>query len=949
MADIEPVPLNLLQAEGPAELLSRIDELRNLGFHHRICLPQIVVCGRRGCGKTSVFRAITGIALPVNHDIRTRFTIEVAFRRSAEVSTCVKIRPGPNASSAYKNKLQSFARSQNWLEDIPQLLAEAELLMGLNEERQYSEDVLQLNVSGPSLPDLTAIDLPGLLQESDDNQTPENVSLVRELTESYVNNPRSIVLAVLSADTPLFQHAVLQLTAPCASRTMAIVTKLDTLSPDSDNLGTFYARVKYQDTPLKLGWHVLKNTDTRHKDSFGLSRDDTESLFFSSSTPWKTLSPNAIGIDSLRDRLNKVLLGQVELQLSVLSSEIQKELEAHRTSLQKLGPEMSTIAERRLHITKIGEMFQRLTREAVVGEYYDPYFRYHSNLSVRRLRSVIRKWAEDFATDMRQRGHSHRIYDDAAADIVPAPGFPDDPQPMPKSEYVNGILELLKSSTVRGLPGLANAQIVGELFIRHSSKWGKIAKAHVSELWKKVKQFLDDLLHHTAGIGSSEAIMRKLINTGMEERLRKTNAKVDELLTPYTKVMPLTLNQQLSSRIRHIRRKSSEKSRLATPSDNVDLSLCNEILDCMQAYYSVSLGVFLDNVAALAVENCLLDGLEDLMSPGRISQMTDSDIEHLATDSKEVRSARAATARKVKVFEVAAAACTRCQMAALESSPHNYTTLSDDSTVNSSSADSNFSSRESSTSSEVESPTVNRSLSKIATHKRTNSSHASRAFPLHVRTQEASSPMTGNNPPLSAGSKSSSLRRSSSFESERQFIPRSPFLSPKPVNQSSMLTVQATPAHLSTPEALYPGGTTTSRIYAHGRAISADKLVPATRETSSQVALPLEAPRHGHTLSADRIMPPLPETTVLNPQHTRTLLAEKITSLPAPPPRSPARMLSLSILTGSRNSGHPLRRRISKLKPGTMVEEKYLPCISLPFNVQHHGSMPIPTDSVQPV
>ncbi|EEP79058.1 predicted protein [Uncinocarpus reesii 1704] len=950
MANVEHMPLNLLQAEGPAELLSRIDELRNLGFRHRICLPQLVVCGHQGCGKTSVFQAITGISFPVGHGARTRFAIEVIFRRSPEVSTRVKIRPGVNASPDHQHRLQTFSTPHNWLEDVSQLITDAEQFLGLSKERQYSQDVLQLEVSGPSLPDLTVIDLPGLLQDPNGTETAEDVALVRELTEAYTNNPRSIVLAVLSANMPLAQHSVIRLTAPCKSRTMGIITKPDVLDPDSSTLATFHARVKYQDIPLRLGWHVLKNVDTNHKDAFGLNRDETESLFFSSSIPWRTLSPNSIGIDSLRDRLNKVLLAQVELQLSMLSTEIQQELEIQRESLHQLGPDMLTAAERRLHITTIGEKVQKFTRDAVLGEYTDPYFRHHSNESVRRLRSVLRKWAEDFAVDMRQRGHSHYIYEDTSLNVIPAQGFADDPQPISKSEYISGILQLLKSNNVHGISGLANSQVICELFVRHSLKWDKITKAHVSEIWKKVKRFLDGVLHHVAGSSTSNAIMREIINCKMEERLRKTNSKVDELLVPYRRMMLSTLNEQLIFKLRHIRRESSQKIDPHGASDDMNLSICNGILDCMQSYYSMALGVFLDNVAGLAVESCLIEGIENIMSPTRISQMTDGEIERLAADSNEVRNARARIARKVKVFEVTAAACMRCQMAALESSAQNYNTLSDESAPNSPTFGSDFSSQKDSSSfSDVEGlekSTLSYSPSKSVGRRRSNSSSRLLVFPSPGRIQGEPSHIGSNNPASSAGSNTSSPTWPSSFDSKQSAL-RSSYIGSRPVAQSGTVRTHTAPARIPSPELVYPGNSGATRFYTHGRALSADKIDPMSRDLLTPLGFSYESTRHARTLSAERIMPPLPEATVFNSRHARSLSADKFNNLPAPPPRSPARTLSLSILTKSKITGHqPLRRRLSKLKPGATTEEK-VPSISLPFNFQHHGAVPASGEPAQ--
>lgn len=658
----DSLSLDLLQSEDQIALLDRINELRNLGFRHRLSLPQLVVCGDQNSGKSSVFEAITGVKLPVHGELCTRFATEVIFHKSIERSAHVRIRPGPNATPDHKHKLAIFTRPHKWLSDIPKLFSEARLIMGLTREGQYSEDTLQLEIFGPTLPSLTVVDLPGLLHAPGRNQTSEDVAMVRRMTENYMRNPRSIVLAIASAEHLLSQQSVLHLARCCTSRTMGIVTKLDLLEPDAPNGDTFYARAKKQDTPLKLGWHLLRNLDTEVKDTGGLSRDQLESLFFTSASPWKSLSPAAVGITSLRRRLGKVLMGQIELQLSMLSFEIRRDLQSNRELLQKLGSSDSA-AEQRLRLTKIGERYQSLANNAVLGEYHEPFFRYRPNHSVRRLRSLIRNWAEEFALDMRNRSHTYDIHEDSTTIPMNSSALsPDDPQPITRTKTIIDLSDLLKHSKGREF------SVIGEIFIRNSTKWPSMAKAHVSQVWKLVKRFLDDLLHHIADAGINEAILQTLIGHEMEDRLQILHDKIDELISPYKRVIPTTLNPELTARIRDVRLKdpTSQKNN-GIQVDDMNNPFYSKLLDCAQAYYTVALNNFVDNVASLAVENCLIDGLENLISPSKITQMSDNEIERIASESEDAGLARATLVKKVEVLEVAAATCTRCEMLALGS------------------------------------------------------------------------------------------------------------------------------------------------------------------------------------------------------------------------------------------------------------------------------------------
>ncbi|PGH27113.1 hypothetical protein AJ80_01069 [Polytolypa hystricis UAMH7299] len=673
--EVDPLSLKLLHSKVQADLLDKIDELSTLGLHRRVVLPQLVLCGDQNSGKTLVFEAITGVSLPANHGLCTRFATEVVLRRSREVSASVKIRPGPNASPDYRHKLGVFARTHNWLRDIPKLFSEARLIMGLSQDGRYSQDVLQLEISGPTLPNLSVVDLPGLIKAPGDNQTLEDVGVARKITESYMNNPQNIMLAVASAEHPLSQQVVLHMIKSCSPRTMGIITKPDALRPGSSIEETFYARVKNQDTPLRLGWHVLRNADSYQRSSRDFERDDMEHLFFSTTLPWKMLSSTAMGIDSLRNRLNKILLGQIESHLATLSSDIRKELEMSRTLLSKLGPSRTSTGEQRVYLTGVAEKFQLLSRSAVLGEYNNDFFRYHPQTSLRRLRSVVRNWAEEFAEDMEVRGHSYHIYDDSTSgtpNVPPSNPSPDDPQPVARSTFINGLSELLKQSKGRELRGLVNSQVVGELFIRYSLKWATMARAHVFEIWKKVKQFLDDLLHHVAGVTVGEAIIRELLDYDMGEKLEKLYEKIDELLAPYKRVMPSTLNRKLTAKINRLRARSSAQYPENEQGDEHDLAVCSDLLDCMQEYYSIALSVFIDNVAGLAIENCLVEGLDEMLSPSKVARMSDADLELLVADSEDVELSRSQLSRKVRVLGEAMSSCRRCEMLALESTSQLY-------------------------------------------------------------------------------------------------------------------------------------------------------------------------------------------------------------------------------------------------------------------------------------
>ncbi len=71
--------------------------------------------------------------------------------------------------------------------------------MGLNgNDKVFSTDTFCVEISGPSQPYLTMVDLPGLFLAGNKNQTEEDSKIVESLVLLYMEKPRSIILAVVS-------------------------------------------------------------------------------------------------------------------------------------------------------------------------------------------------------------------------------------------------------------------------------------------------------------------------------------------------------------------------------------------------------------------------------------------------------------------------------------------------------------------------------------------------------------------------------------------------------------------------------------------------------------------------------------------------------------------------------------------------------------------------------
>ena len=272
-----------LKSADQAELLDSVDSLRSQGISQYVSLPQIIVCGDQSSGKSSVLEAISGVAFPTDSDICTRFPTELVLRKHKLADTVVSIVPDQNRSNAERESLEKFNKSLKESEDLRQLIEKAKSAMGiLPNGKTFARDILRIEISGPDRPQLTIVDLPGLIHTATKQQTEMDIGLVKSLVHNYMKKRRSIILAVVSAKYDYANQIVLKLARnadPTGYRSLGVITKPDKLKPGSTSEDSFIALARNQDVNFDLGWHVLKNMDTEDGKATLTIRDAEEQIF----------------------------------------------------------------------------------------------------------------------------------------------------------------------------------------------------------------------------------------------------------------------------------------------------------------------------------------------------------------------------------------------------------------------------------------------------------------------------------------------------------------------------------------------------------------------------------------------------------------------------------------------------------------------------------------------
>ncbi|GFF97114.1 interferon-induced GTP-binding protein Mx [Aspergillus udagawae] len=685
---LEDKALHQLQQE-QSKLLDKIDELRTIGVGGLVELPQLIVCGNQSSGKSSVLEAISRVRFPAKSNVCTRFATEVILRRNPSSKIKVSIEPGPSrADEQERQRLRSFAYEDfSNGEDLPPLIEKAKEHMGITESVNagFSDDVLKVEISGPDKPELTLVDLPGLYYSTSQEQDLQGILIVRKLTERYMKNPRSIILAVISAKTDYHLQEVLNIAErydPKRERTLGIITQPDILEANSEEEDTYLQFIKNQKIHLETGWHVLRNRSFETRDISDDARDEMEKAFFNQGR-WTSLSRECVGIESLRRRLSTILLKLIRRNLPGLIAEIQDKVSDRQQQLSRLGPPRSTLQQQRGYLLNISSKFERIIVQALNGMYADEFFggleETRSIEDFRRLRAVIRQLNDYFADAMAIRGCRRKIVDRRSFfsnGLQVAAGNPYmdvwEPEVVERSSLEAEVAKQARNNRGIELPGNANQLLVGSLFRDQSKPWESLAKEHLMKAWESAKYFTLLIVQHITDDHTYSLLIGAIIDGELEKLKQLLLEKLDEL-TAYTKRgHPLPVGKSFLSQIQKARSNrqlaslktellfrgfEGKEEKLYSMKDiehatskmetSRDEFAAAEIIDQMEAYYETAIVTFVDNVATLAIENCLLDPLQRIFTSQVVNNMDDDQIRELSMEQPYIHEERQRLGREL--------------------------------------------------------------------------------------------------------------------------------------------------------------------------------------------------------------------------------------------------------------------------------------------------------------
>jgi len=421
-----------------------VDELRALGVYNDVSLPQIAVMGDQSSGKSSVLEAISGVQFPRGSGLTTRCPTQLIlksnadgepWRGNAKISGRIQ---QPKAAGAIKSP-----------EDIPHVIRELTDVLTDSSPSAFSTETITIEIFSKDVPDLTVVDLPGIVRTTTSGQDGSVVHQVNSLIQSYLAQERTIILAIIPANQDIATVDILERAHevdPNGERTLGVLTKPDLVG--AGNEGEVCAVVKNVRKPLRLGYVMVRNRSQKESNE-GVTAEQAsklETAFFETHSYFSQLDRSLWGTHRLTSKLTALLVQRIKLSLPAIKWELESQLTETRKSLVPLGlksPTSPTAAHSLL--VKIASEYSCTLRQSSRGSYRDSHL---STAPALRLHLLLRHAFQQFQREI----------------AVTEPRFD-----MP--DFEKKLEEEILRMQGRELPGFPNTQVFYSFAVQNVESW----------------------------------------------------------------------------------------------------------------------------------------------------------------------------------------------------------------------------------------------------------------------------------------------------------------------------------------------------------------------------------------------------------------------------------------------------------------------------------------------
>jgi GTP-binding protein EngB required for normal cell division len=175
---------------------------------------------------------------------------------------------------------------------LAKIIQEVDEVMGIRKDandttpglQTFSEDILKIGITSPDEQHLAVIDVPGIFYNPSPPLTTETDKMkVRNLVQTYMENSRTIILAILPSNVDIATQEILTMAEKSDSdgiRTMGVLTKPDLVTEDASR-DIVKDLILDRGKRLRLGYFIVKNRGADDQTSTLDDRIEQENVFFS--------------------------------------------------------------------------------------------------------------------------------------------------------------------------------------------------------------------------------------------------------------------------------------------------------------------------------------------------------------------------------------------------------------------------------------------------------------------------------------------------------------------------------------------------------------------------------------------------------------------------------------------------------------------------------------------
>jgi interferon-induced GTP-binding protein Mx1 len=356
-----------------------LEGLQGLGIaHQELAVPQIAVFGDQSSGKSSLLESISGIPFPKGTGLVTRCPTRISMVHA----NAVEDEPEWTATVELPEQYHAdhLSKPVHDPNELAHILSEAAAMITKNTVNVFSRDAIHVKVRSPHVPDLTLIDLPGIIRTTTAGQDRSVIAEVDNLLTEFMIQPETIILAVIPSNQDIATVDILERAHrydPNGERTIGVLTKPDLIDRGGeDEVLKILLNVR---KPLKLGYIMVKNRNQMELKTSSITLQDNfqlEDNYFSSHEIWKVPDPKLRGIKSLCNKLTALIVSRtmekstiIKYQLQEKNKEITNEL--HEITGIGINEFPKDDASKRKLLIKIITRYTQTLRQISNGDYRD--------------------------------------------------------------------------------------------------------------------------------------------------------------------------------------------------------------------------------------------------------------------------------------------------------------------------------------------------------------------------------------------------------------------------------------------------------------------------------------------------------------------------------------------------------------------------------------------------